>query len=63
VRLPIIGRDFFLKGYSAAEGEKRERTPGLAQRRDFPFLTGQPEEIRVAFRRAMGLDPEKIWRT
>ncbi|PYN14917.1 MAG: aromatic ring-hydroxylating dioxygenase subunit alpha, partial [Candidatus Rokuibacteriota bacterium] len=48
VRLPIIGREFFLKGSS--------RTPGLQLRREFPFLTGQPEEVRTAFRRAMGLD-------
>jgi hypothetical protein len=57
VRLPIIGREHFVGGYSQADGDKRrERTPGLAQRQDFPFLTGQPEEVRQAFRRAMGLD-------
>jgi 5,5'-dehydrodivanillate O-demethylase oxygenase subunit len=56
VRLPIIGREAFVNGYSAAEEHKRrERTPGLALGREFPFLTGQPEEIRAAFRRAMGL--------
>ncbi len=47
VRLPIIGRDFFLKGSS--------NTPGLQLRREFPFLTGQPEEVRAAYRRAMGV--------
>jgi 5,5'-dehydrodivanillate O-demethylase len=57
VRLPIIGREAFVNGYSAVEEHKRrERTPGLALGREFPFLTGQPEEIRAAFRRAMGLD-------
>jgi len=59
VRLPVIGREYFVGGYSRANSDKRrERTPGLVQRKDFPFLTGQPEEIRQAFRRAMGLDAE-----
>ena len=59
VRLPIIGREHFVGGYSRAKSdERRGRTPGLVQRKDFPFLTGQPEEIRQAFRRAMGLDAE-----
>jgi 5,5'-dehydrodivanillate O-demethylase len=59
VRLPIIGREYFVSGYSQANSDKRRRrTPGLVQRNDFPFLTGQPEEIRQAFRRAMGLDVE-----
>jgi hypothetical protein len=59
VRLPIIGREYFVRGYSRATGDdRRGRTPGLAQRNDFPFLTGQPEEIRQAFRRAMGLEAE-----
>ena len=58
MRLPIIGREAFVNGYSAVEEhERRERTPGLAARRDeFPFLAGQPEEVRAAYRRAMGLD-------
>jgi 5,5'-dehydrodivanillate O-demethylase len=64
VRLPIIGRDFFLNGSSQVEGEtSRQRTPGLVLRREFPFLTGQPEEVRAAFRRAMGLpEQEAPWR-
>jgi 5,5'-dehydrodivanillate O-demethylase len=56
VRLPIIGRDFFLNGSSRVENEtSRQRTPGLVLRREFPFLTGQPEEVRAEYRRAMGL--------
>jgi len=56
VRLPIIGRDFFVNGSSKVEGEtSRQRTPGLPLRTEFPFLIGQPEEVRAAFRRAMGL--------
>jgi 5,5'-dehydrodivanillate O-demethylase len=56
VRLPIIGRDFFLNGSARVEHEtSRQRTPGLQLRKEFPFLTGQPEEVRTAYRRAMGL--------
>jgi 5,5'-dehydrodivanillate O-demethylase len=56
VRLPIIGRDFFVNGSSKVESEiSRQRTPGLPLRREFPFLVGQPEEVRAAYRRAMGL--------
>jgi 5,5'-dehydrodivanillate O-demethylase len=58
VRLPIIGRRGFVEGYSRAEMERRrERTPGLQLGHDFIFQAGQPEEIRLAYRRAMGLDP------
>jgi 5,5'-dehydrodivanillate O-demethylase len=57
VELPIIGRRFFVDGYSAEDSDRRrERTPGLTLPRDFPFLTGQPEEIRHAFWRAMGFE-------
>ena len=43
--------------YSARDDDKRrERTPGLALPRDFPFLTGQPEDIRQAFWQAMGFE-------
>jgi 5,5'-dehydrodivanillate O-demethylase oxygenase subunit len=56
VRLPIICRDFFLNGSSRVESEtSRQRTPGLPLRKEFPFLVGQPEEVRAAYRRAMGL--------
>ena len=56
VRLPIIGRDFFVNGSSNVESEtSRQRTPGLPLRREFPFLVGQPEEVRAAYCRAMGL--------
>ena len=53
------GRDFFVNGSSNVQGEtSRQRTPGLPLRKEFPFLTGQPEEVRAAYRRAMGL-PER----
>jgi len=52
----VIGRDFFVNGSSRVESEtSRQRTPGLLLRKEFPFLTGQPEEVRAAYRRAMGL--------
>src|SRR5262249_37367122 len=57
VTLPIIGRRQFVDGYSRAEGiKRRERTPGLLLRHDFIFQAGQPEDIRLAYRHAMGLD-------
>ena len=59
VELPIIGREHFVKGYSRANIDRpREGTPGLVLRKDFVFQAGQPEEIRQAFHRAMGLDAE-----
>jgi 5,5'-dehydrodivanillate O-demethylase len=57
VRLPIIGREGFVNGYSRAEANRRrERTPGLVLNEDFIFQAGQPEEVRLAYRRAMGQD-------
>src|SRR6185436_3552934 len=59
VQLPIIGREYFVNGYSQMDSDKRRgRTPGSPPRKGFPFLTGQPEEIQQAFRRAMGLDTD-----
>jgi 5,5'-dehydrodivanillate O-demethylase len=59
VRLPIIARDHFVKGYPRADIDKRPGgTRGLPLGQEFPFQTGQPEAIRQAFRRAMGFDAE-----
>jgi 5,5'-dehydrodivanillate O-demethylase oxygenase subunit len=56
VQLPIIARDHFVKGYPRADIDKRPGgTRGLALGTEFPFLAGQPEEVRLAFRKAMGL--------
>jgi 5,5'-dehydrodivanillate O-demethylase len=55
VPLPIVGRDFFIAGYSlqdVAEG----RTGGPRYPRSFGFQQGQPEEITRAYRAAMGMD-------
>ena len=51
VQLPIIGRDFFLAGYSlrdVAEG----RAGGVRYPRHFIFQAGQPEAITQAYREA-----------
>ena len=58
VRLPIIGREHFVNGSSRVEQEtSQKRTPGLPSRGGFPFLAGQPAEIRAAYEAAMGLAP------
>jgi 5,5'-dehydrodivanillate O-demethylase oxygenase subunit len=56
IRLPIIGREHFVNGSSRVEQEtSRQRTPGLPSRAGFPFLAGQPAEVRAAYEQAMGL--------
>jgi len=58
VHLPIIGREHFVNGSSRVEQEtSRQRTPGLPARAGFPFLAGQPAEVRAAYEHAMGLAP------
>jgi 5,5'-dehydrodivanillate O-demethylase oxygenase subunit len=58
VRLPIIGREHFVNGSSRVEQEtSQKRTPGLPSRGGFPFLAGQPAEVRAAYEQAMGLAP------
>ena len=58
VRLPIIGREHFVNGSSRVEQETSgQRTPGLPARAGFPFLAGQPAEVRAAYEQAMGLAP------
>jgi 5,5'-dehydrodivanillate O-demethylase len=59
VRLPIIGRERFVNGFPRAELDRpRESTPGVIFPKDFVFLAGQPEEIRLEYRRAMGFPEE-----
>ena len=60
VRLPIMGRDVFVKGYSRGALPPLG-TPGVRRSHEFVFQAGQPEEIRLAYRRAMGLpiDPAR----
>ena len=54
--LPIIGREYFVNGYAQADAVKRrERTPGMLLPDGFVFQAGQPEDVRQAYRKAMGL--------
>jgi 5,5'-dehydrodivanillate O-demethylase len=56
VELPIVGRDFFLAGYSmrdVADGKSGFRYP-----KGFIFQAGQPQEITDAYRDAMGMNPD-----
>jgi 5,5'-dehydrodivanillate O-demethylase len=60
VRLPVIGREGFVKGVPRAELQTEARsTPGPLLPQGFPFLAGQPEEVRRAYRHAMGLDLDR----
>ena len=52
VRMPIVGRDRLLRGFSLADSDSAPPF-GL---REFPFLAGQPEAIRQAYWHAMGRD-------
>ncbi len=62
VRLPIIDRARFVDGFprTAELTNEIRRTPGPVLPQGFVFLAGQPEEVRVAFRRAMGLDVQRV---
>jgi len=57
ISLPIIGRRQFIEGLTREEVEVGQERPGIAPRRDFPFLVGQPEEVRRAYAEAMGFTP------
>jgi 5,5'-dehydrodivanillate O-demethylase len=60
VRLPVIDRDRFVNGFPRADLHRRTgRTPGPLLPDGFVFQAGQPEEVRAAYRRAMGLEPER----
>ena len=57
IRLPIIDRARFVNGFPRTEiTNEVRRTPGPVLPEGFPFLAGQPEEVRMAYRRAMGLE-------
>jgi 5,5'-dehydrodivanillate O-demethylase len=56
IGLPIIGRDRYVKGFSRTELYQEARgTPGPILPEGFVFQAGQPEEIRLAYQKAMGL--------
>ena len=56
VRLPIIDRERYVNGVPRAQMNSSEiqRTPGPILPEGFVFQAGQPEEVRAAFRKAMG---------
>jgi len=59
IRLPIINHDYWEQGFSLAElQQKSPQLAALFQPKEFVFQAGQPEEIRQAYRRAMGLAAE-----
>jgi 5,5'-dehydrodivanillate O-demethylase oxygenase subunit len=53
IRLPMIGRDFYVEGVTQqqldASAGRIQATPD-----NFPFLAGQPDEVRLAYEEAMG---------
>jgi 5,5'-dehydrodivanillate O-demethylase len=59
IGLPIIDRARFVDGFPRAELELRIATPGPVLPQGFVFQAGQPEEVRRAYRSAMGLDVER----
>jgi 5,5'-dehydrodivanillate O-demethylase len=59
VTLPIIDRERYVKGFSRASlYREASGTPGPVLPEGFVFQAGQPDEVRRAYRRAMGLDLE-----
>ena len=57
IRLPIINHDRKVNGYTLAEARDPNHPEAAFLRpKEFVFQSGQPEPIRQAYRRAMGLD-------
>jgi hypothetical protein len=57
--LPIIDRNRYVNGFPQSQiYPEIAKTPGPILPEGFVFLAGQPEEVRSAYRRAMGLDTE-----
>jgi 5,5'-dehydrodivanillate O-demethylase len=55
VELPIVGRDFFLAGYSLRD-VANGRASNFRYPREFVFQSGQPAEVTREYREAMGMD-------
>jgi 5,5'-dehydrodivanillate O-demethylase len=57
--LPVIDRNRFVNGFPRSDlYPEIAKTPGPILPEGFVFLSGQPEEVRKAYRQAMGLDAE-----
>lgn len=54
VTLPIIGRALLTEGATREEVERGSPRGSEVPRRNFPFLVGQPEDVRKAYDDAMG---------
>jgi 5,5'-dehydrodivanillate O-demethylase oxygenase subunit len=59
IALPIIDRERYIEGFPRARLYREvSGTPGPVVPEGFVFQAGQPEEVRLAYRQAMGLDVE-----
>ncbi len=59
IALPIIDRERYIKGFPRATlYREASGTPGPVLPDGFVFQAGQPDEVRMAYRRAMGLEIE-----
>jgi 5,5'-dehydrodivanillate O-demethylase len=57
VTLPIIDRERWVKGFPRAKlFSEIQKTPGPILPDGFVFQAGQPDDVRLAFRKAMGLE-------
>jgi 5,5'-dehydrodivanillate O-demethylase len=57
VELPIIDRERWVKGFPRAKMlTEIQKTPGPILPDGFVFQAGQPDDVRAAYRKAMGLD-------
>ncbi len=60
VTLPIIGRRHLTEGVTRAELEATKGSGGGdIPRQGFPYLYGQPDEVRTAYDEAMGFETAK----
>jgi 5,5'-dehydrodivanillate O-demethylase len=59
IALPIIDRERYVTGFPRSQlYREASGTPGPVLPDGFVFQAGQPEDVRAAYRRAMGLDVE-----
>jgi 5,5'-dehydrodivanillate O-demethylase len=58
IELPVAGREAFTRGLTREERERlgRDGVLGGAGQREFAWLAGQPDDVKEAWRDAMGWD-------
>jgi 5,5'-dehydrodivanillate O-demethylase oxygenase subunit len=54
VRLPIVARTLLTEGATRGQVARGGPRGGEVPRRGFPYLVGQPEDVRRAYDEAMG---------